>query len=222
MTRDTGFQTFSSYCRAVAATIIVLCFCPAAGHAADVEFRWAVLADSTEGMRALDFSGSPMVFSGTALQLYIEHLNNCHIYLYLLDSSDELTPLYPSENSYYNYGFPRGPKLVPPGDQSFTFVPPEGIETLLLIASVERLFQLEELTRIFQENPGSLGQQKLLLERIDELIADGDDKNSKRAERQKPVTVKYKTEEGVKERTFTATEVDKKELYARKLLIDHR
>ena len=79
-----------------------------------ISFRWAILADSTEGMRALDFSGSPIVFSGTALQLYIEHLNNCHVYLFLLDSSDNLTPIYPPQKGYYDYGFPRGPKLVPP------------------------------------------------------------------------------------------------------------
>jgi hypothetical protein len=68
--------------------------------AADVSFRWSVLADSTEGMQGLDFSGSPIVFSGTGLQIYIEHLKNCHIYLFLLDSGQNLTPLYPAENGY--------------------------------------------------------------------------------------------------------------------------
>ena len=136
-----------------------------------ISFRWAILADSTEGMRALDFSGSPIVFSGTALQLYIEHLNNCHVYLFLLDSSDNLTPIYPPQKGYYDYGFPRGPKLVPPGDQSFTFVPPPGIETLLLVASADRLFQLEELTDIFNENPDQLGQQNLVLQEIEDMLA---------------------------------------------------
>ena len=105
----------------------------ATAHAGDVGFRWAILADSGDGMRPLDFSGSPpIVFSGTGLQIYLEHLDNCHIYLYLLDSQDELTPLYPAEKGYYNYGFPRGPKFIPPGDQSFAFVPPPGNETFFL------------------------------------------------------------------------------------------
>jgi len=189
--------------------------------AADVSFRWAILADSTEGMRALDFSGSPIVFSGTALQLYIEHLNNCHVYLYLLDSSERLTPIYPPQKGYYDYGFPRGPKLVPPGNQSFTFIPPPGKETLLLVASADRLFQLEELTDIFNNDPSQLGQQELLIERIEELIQ-GREKESRSAEDIEKVTVKYNDDGVIKERSFEAVEVDMKNTYGRKLVIDHR
>lgn len=222
MLLNSVFLPFVRWCFIAGAAAFVLIFCAPAVHAEDVEFRWAIFADSSEGMRPLDFTGSPIVFSGTALQLYVEHLNNCHVYLYLLDSGDELTPIYPSEKSYYNYGFPRGPKLVPPGDQSFTFVPPAGTETMLLIASVERLFQLEELTEIFVNNPGSKEQQQLLLDRINVLILNGDEKKSKKAERQKKATIKYKTDSGVKERKFIATEVDTKMFYGRKLMIDHR
>ncbi len=186
-----------------------------------VSFRWAILADSTEGMRPLDFTGSPIVFSGTALQLYIEHLNNCHVYLFLLDSSENLTPIYPPQKGYYDYGFPRGPKLVPPGDQSFTFVPPPGIETLLLVASAERLFQLEELTEIFNENPDQLGQQQLLLQEIEDMLVE-DDSESQAAEKLEKVRVKYSSADGIKEKKFKATRVKKSDFYGRKLLIDHR
>lgn len=189
--------------------------------AADVSFRWSVLADSTEGMQGLDFSGSPIVFSGTGLQIYVEHLKNCHIYLFLLDSGQNLTPLYPAENGYYNYGFPRGPKLIPPGDQSFTFVPPAGTETLLLIGSAERQFQLEKLTEEFDKNPDQMGQQKLLLDLLETILKD-QEKNARAAERRKQVSVKYKTAEGIKEKQFQATKVTISDLYARRLLIDHR
>ncbi len=186
-----------------------------------ISFRWAILADSTEGMRALDFTGSPIVFSGTALQLYIEHLNNCHVYLYLLDSSDNLTPLYPPQKGYYDYGFPRGPKLVPPGDQSFTFVPPTGTETLLLLASAERLFQLEELTDIFNENPDQTGQQRLLLQEIEDMLG-ADNSSTEASERIEKVSVKYSAADGIKEKKFKATRAKSKDFYGRKLLIDHR
>jgi hypothetical protein len=189
--------------------------------AADVSFRWAILADSVEGMRALDFSGSPIVFSGTALQLYIEHLNNCHVYLYLLDSSRQLTAIYPPQKGYYDYGFPRGPKLVPPGSQSFTFVPPPGKETLLLVASADRLFQLEELTQIYNDDPSQRGQQELLIERVEQLI-EGREKESRAAEDRKMVTVRYNDDGAIAERRFEAVEVDMKNLYGRKLVIDHR
>lgn len=222
MPLNTVFLPFVRSCVITTAAAIVLVFCVPAVYADDVELRWAIFAESSEGMQPLDFTGSPIVFSGTALQLYVEHLNNCHIYLYLLDSGNELTPIYPSEKDYYDYGFPRGPKLVPPGDQSFTFVPPAGNETLLLIASVERLFQLEELTEIFLNNPGSQEQQKLLLEQINTMILDGDEKKSRKAERQKKAAIKFKTDNGIEERTFVATQVDTKSFYGRKLLIDHR
>lgn len=172
-------------------------------------------------MRALDFSGSPIVFSGTALQLYIEHLNNCHVYLYLLDSSQQLTPIYPPQRGFYDYGFPRGPKLVPPGNQSFTFVPPPGNETLLLVASVDRLFQLEELTEIFNEDPSQLGQQKLLIERVEQLIEDRE-KESRAAEDIETVTIRYNDDGTIAKRRFEAVEVDMRNLYGRKLVIDHR
>lgn len=189
--------------------------------AADVNFRWAILAASTEGMRALDFTGSPIVFSGTALQLYIEHLNNCHVYLYLLDSSNRLTPIYPPQKGYYDYGFPRGPKLVPPGDQSFTFVPPPGNETLLLVSSVDRLFQLEELTDIFNNDPSQLGQQELLIDRVEQLLA-GREKSSRSAEDIEKISIKYRGDSGIEERIFEAVEVDARGIYGRRLVIDHR
>ena len=208
--------------RVVLAVVLFSIFCmTTTSFAEKVSFRWAILADSTEGMRPLDFTGSPIVFSGTALQLYIEHLNNCHVYLFLLDSSENLTPIYPPQKGYYDYGFPRGPKLVPPGDQSFTFVPPPGIETLLLVASVERLFQLEELTEIFNENPDQLGQQQLLLQEIEDMLAE-DDSESQAAEKLEKVRVKYSSADGIKEKKFKATKVKKSDFYGRKLLIDHR
>lgn len=202
------------------ALLTILCSLQPA-YAEKISFRWAILADSTEGMRPLDFTGSPIVFSGTALQLYIEHLNNCHVYLYLLDSSDTLTAIYPPQKGYYDYGFPRGPKLVPPGDQSFTFVPPPGIETLLLIASAQRLFKLEELTEIYNKDPSQIGQQKLLLNRIEDLLKDMK-KEARAAEDLEKVTIKYKSADTIKERRFQAIEVNTADFYGRKLLIDHR
>ena len=201
---------------------LICTFTACTSFAADVEFRWAILADNGEKLEGLDFSeASPVVHSGTPLQIYLEHLNNCHIYLYLLDSSEDLTPLYPSEKGYYNYGFPRGPKYIPPGTQSFTFVPPTGTETIFLIASVDRLFQVEKLTEEFLHNSGSLGQQKLLLQEL-EAIIEKRQKKSKHSEDIERVDRKIRTENGVVDVYFNGVEVDISDSYGRKLLIDHR
>ena len=192
------------------------------GHAADVEFRWAILADSGEGMKPLDFSGSPpIVFSGTGLQIFLEHLSNCHIYLYLLDSQEELTPLYPMEEGFYNYGFPRGPKLIPPGNQSFAFVPPAGIERFYLIASEERLFQIEKLTKIFQEHSDSYGQQKLLISEI-EAILEEREKKSRASEDIETVTINRRSSAGIVKEKLKVIEVDISKKYGRVIEIDHR
>lgn len=190
--------------------------------AADVEFRWAIMAADEDRMEGLDFSGGPpIVHTGTPLQIYLQHLNNCHIYLYLLDSSNDLTPLYPAESGYYNYGFPRGPKYIPPGLQSFTFVPPEGTEKIYLIATVERQFQIEKLTDEFLSHSNSIGQQKLLLSELDTLI-EARQKDSKGSEKIERVERKVRTKEGIVVESFDSVEVDISESYGRKLLIDHR
>ena len=202
--------------------LVVYSLSLASVFAADVEFRWAILADEGKGMDGLDFTGDPpVVHTGTPLQVYLEHLNNCHIYLFLLDSSDELTPLYPDQSGYYNYGFPRGPKFIPPGAKSFTFVPPPGMETIYLVASVERLFQLEKLTEEFQKHSSSLGQQKLLISEIETLVTKRQN-DSKDAEDIETVERKIRTEGGIEVKMFKGVEVDVSDSYARKLLIDHR
>jgi hypothetical protein len=191
-------------------------------YATDVEFQWSILAETKDGsMEGLDFSDMPVVHSGTALQIYLEHIENCHIYLYLLDSSNLLTPLYPTAPGYYNYGFPRGPKFIPPGDDSFAFVPPAGIETFYLIASVERQFQLEKLTEEFIKNIESPGMQKLLLTQIEDMLI-GQLKRSKSADDREKIEVKVKTADGIKKKKFSGVEVDIADFYGRKLLIDHR
>ena len=191
------------------------------GFAADVEFRWAIMADFEKGMETLDFSKSPEVYSGTGLQIYLEHLNNSHIYLFLLDSSNVLTPLYPPAEGYYNYGFPRGPIFIPPGEESFAFVPPPGIETFYLLATVERQFQLERLTKEYLKNPGYAGQHKLLLTQIQDML-EGKEKRSKSAEDWEKVERKIKTDAGIKKTTFRAVEVDVSNFYGRALRIDHK
>lgn len=194
---------------------------PSISTGADVEFRWAVLAGSkAEGMEPLDFTGSPIVFSGTDLQIYVEHLNNCYIYLFLLDSGSELTPLYPSEKGYYDYGFPRGPKFIPPGDNTFSFVPPAGLERIYLIGSEVRLFQIEKLTEIYNESSTN-AQRDLLLSEI-KTILDEYESASLKGEKRRKAQRKSRTAEGIVSTSFYATEVAVSERYGRVITIDHR
>ncbi|PID41182.1 MAG: hypothetical protein CR981_04295 [Proteobacteria bacterium] len=208
--------------------LVILLFWPAffcvsvKGSAADVEFRWAILADEGTGLEGLDFSKEPpVVHSGTPLQIYLEHLGNCYIYLFLLDSVGTLTPLYPPDSGYYHYGFPRGPRYIPPGTQTFTFVPPAGNESLYLIASAKRLFKIERLTEEFQKHADSAGQQKLLIQEIETLVKKYE-KSSGNAEKRTEVERKTKVDTTIVKTTFTGIEVTSSDHYARNLLIDHQ
>ena len=89
------------------------------------------------------------------------------------------------------------------------------------MASADRLFQLEELTDIFNENPDQLGQQQLLLQEIEDMIG-ADDSRSKAAERLEKVKVKYSSGGSIKEKKFKAIKVKSSDFYGRKLLIDHK
>lgn len=202
-------------------TVVLMLGLPAISAGADVHLRWAVLAGNMdEGMKPLDFTGSPIVFSGTDLQIYVEHLTNCYLYLFLLDSGDELTPLYPVEKGYYDYGFPRGPKFIPSQDQSFAFVPPAGLERIYLIGSEVRLFQIEKLTQIYLDSP-TTAQAELLLSEIRSMVP-ASEKPSRKAEKIRQAQRKTRTAEGIVSTTFDAVEVAVSERYGRVITIDHR
>jgi hypothetical protein len=95
------------------------------------------------------------------------------------------------------------------------------METMLLLASVDRLFQLEELTEIFNQNPDQVGQQDLLLQEIEDFLKKEGSK-AQAAEGLEKVIVKYTAAEGIKEKRFKAIKVKSSDFYGRKLLIDHR
>ncbi len=191
------------------------------GVAADVSFRYAILADAGNGMQPLDFSTMPIIHSGTPMQFYLEHLENCYIYLFLLDSGEQLAPLFPMAPGYYTYGFPRGQKYFPPGERTFTFVPPGGIETFILVATAERPFKLEKLADELLKNQGSRSQQQLVLDEIDALFQDREER-SKKAEKTVRVERRTRVGETIDTVVFRATEVDISRLYGRRLQIDHR
>ena len=204
--------------------VVMVCGFGRSGQAADVAFRWAILAEVGGVMQSLDFSSSPVVHSGTPMQFYLEHLENCYIYLYLHDAGDQVAALFPMAGEYYNYGFPRGQKFFPPGDRTFTFVPPGGMETFILVASAQRPFQLEKLTDELLKNPESRLQQQLLLSEIEAMIGTGKrEARSKKAEDLVSVERRRRPADGSGATTsFQAVEVDIADFYGRKLLIDHR
>jgi hypothetical protein len=204
--------------------VLVLCGSSKSSQAADVAFRWAILAEEAGVMQPLDFSSPPVVHSGTPMQFYLEHLDNCYIYLYLLDAGNQVAALFPMTSGYYTYGFPRGQKFFPPGNRTFTFVPPGGMETFILVATVQRPFQLEKLTDELLKNPESRSQQQLLLGEIEAMIGNGKrEKRSQKAEDLVSVERRSSSADGsVTTVSFQAVEVDIGDFYGRKLLIDHR
>lgn len=190
---------------------------PAAGA---IEFSWAFLIETSAGLKPIDFTTPPTVHDGTALQIYVEPKMNTCLYIFLIDSNDKLTPIFPSEPGYYNSGASGGPCFIPSGNDRFTLVPPGGEEKFYLLASSSRQYRLEELTENFLNNPEDLEQKALLVREIKTL-------------RRKHSKLTQITEKGVpvagtigvrgidKPKTFAATLVKATDFYSKILRLNH-
>jgi len=153
----------------------MLLLCIAAGRAqgasgAPVSLTWAfVRLEKDGGKTVVDFSAHPIVRAGDRLQVYIEPLTRMHIYLFLFDSSRDLSLLYPPA--------PRSPPvpggagqgwMLPDKEQWFTIDEKTGEEQFFLLASTARLSRLEDLTAAWLKNPKSADAKARVLDEIKE------------------------------------------------------
>lgn len=136
-----------------------------------VQFSWALLVDRAAGQQqALDASMPISLASGSTLQVYIEQQPGTYVYLYLLDSAEELHFLFPEETNSYN-SLPAKNKTyrIPPGTDRFTLVPPSGQEKLYLMASSTRLAKLEKLTAEYLAKPQATERKGAVIQEMKKI-----------------------------------------------------
>ncbi|MCL7489813.1 MAG: DUF4384 domain-containing protein [Desulfobulbaceae bacterium] len=127
-------------------------------------FSWAFLHKSRDGqVSSLDFEAEQPVSEGELLRLYLELHDGAFVYLYLFDSQADLYLVFPPSAGFYSGEIPTGyQSYIPPGRKWFTLDGLKGTERFYLLASGERLIELERLTETFLGDGNRELQARLL------------------------------------------------------------
>jgi hypothetical protein len=185
-----------------------------------IQFSWAVLTDTPDGRKTLDASLPISLGNGATLQIYIEQQPGAYIYLYLLDSTDDLSLLFPDQADYYSSASPTAKKITIPAEpERFELVPPPGQEKLYLLASSARLMDLESLTKQYLENPDNPERKGAVLQELKKLRR-MHSKLTQTTETSVPVAGTVRTR-GENDNTFEAIKVNAVDFYSKTLRINH-
>jgi len=135
-----------------------------------LQFSWAVLTDTPEGQKALDFTEPTILSHGATLQIYLEQKPGAYIYIYLIDSTGSLEFLFPGERNFYSSITPTDRiVMIPAKPNRFELTPPGGQEKLHLMASSSRLAGLEKLTAEYLKQPEDPRRQAAVIQEIKHL-----------------------------------------------------
>lgn len=212
-------HSFKGIFRAFIVSMLII-FCAAVSHGeAEVQFSWAILTDTATGLKALDFSSTPKLKTGTTLQIYLEQKPGAFIYLYLEDAAGGVTFIYPGDAKHYDAEQPADQVIrIPPDSARFELQPPAGQEKLHLLASPVRLTKLEELTAAFMEKEEDVNRRAEVLRELKLLRKQGSSL-SQNTEISVPVagTIRSRGADG----SFEAVQVNVKGFYSKILRIDH-
>lgn len=205
------------------ATLIVCGIASPARPVADqpmFQFGWAVLTGTNGGLRPLDFTTPPKLKNGATIQIYIEQKPGVYIYLYLLDSSDEVDFLFPGEKDFYSKVEPAERIFRLPADtDQFELTPPGGQEKLYLLAAAQRLTRLEEVTALFLDQPADPLRKEAVIRELKRLRQEHSSL-AQTTETSVPVAGTVRSR-GVLFESFEATRVSAAGFYSRILRIDH-
>lgn len=191
--------------------------------AKEIKFRWAILLDAETSVTPLDFSSTPVLQNGDMLQLYFHSEKETYLYIFLHDSSNIFTPIFP-EPHYYNYPPPTGEIRIPEGQDRFAISPPGGIETFYLLASDTRLTELEKAMENYYNDPDNIDNQAILFQEV-RLLRRSKSKLSQITERGIPVSGTRRniarTRGREKVEQFEATQVIAEGFYSKLLRLSH-
>ena len=114
----------------------------------EVGFRWAfgAMVGPENDRELISIKKDTVLHAGDQIKIFLELQKKCFVYLFYYSSQGELIMLFPSDLAASN-DTPRSQFFIPPGTLWFELDEVTGLETFYLIASAQRLDQLEALYR---------------------------------------------------------------------------
>ncbi len=189
------------------------------GGGQEMSFKWAtILADNKGERGTLSITKNTTVFSGDLLSIFIQPIERAYVYLYLVDSNDDLSLLFPARISDFDKDYSFGKKYHIPGK----ITPPKGTETFFLLASVKRLEKLESLTKahMFASGRAREAAKAKVIAEIKDVKRDFSGLKEF-AEKPTPLLSTMRTR-GVEEETDYAIEVSAKDIYSKTIRLEHK
>jgi hypothetical protein len=205
------------------------------GGGQEMSFKWAIILANPKGERGtLSITKNTTVFSGDSLSIFIRPIERAYVYLYLVDSNDDLSLLFPARISDFDKDYSLAEEYrIPELKLDYH----KGTETFFLLASVKRLEKLESLTKVHmsaldrareeKDNPSRLVQEAAKSKVIDEITniqVEVRKAMTDPVETPTPILGTMRTR-GVKEETEIssyAIEVSAKNIYSKTIKLEHK
>ena len=186
----------------------------------NLSFKWALLHRDKQGkIEVLDFKKNPAVTSGDFLKIFILPLKDVHIYVFLYDSQKRLSPLFSQETDIHKVG--KKPYYIPDEKGWFEIDANTGTETFYLIASRERLTDLERLTMEYTNaSPEKKDEAKLIVLAEIKKVRQYYSKLTTPGEKPVPIAGTFRGEE--LKPGLTATQVEAEDFYGKTLRLEHK
>ena len=191
----------------------------------NINFKWAVLKlDLNNHYEILNNQRRPRLTSDDLLKIFIQPSDNTYVYIYLLDSKNDLQLIFPDSIDYFDNEYKFGNEyFIPVGKNFFAIDDHKGTEKLYLLASAKRLNDLESLTKGFLNASGDK-KTAIKAEVLKEIksLKTHFGKSSRSSEKPIPIAGAFRTR-GIKDidEGLNATQVDATNFYSKTVRLEH-
>jgi len=158
------------------------------GADSQIAFRWAFIHQSPNSENeVIDFAERPTVNSGDKLQIYLRPESEVYLYLFLYDTHKDLYLLFPESPDYYtSTKLEEGDIYIPGKFDWFEWDDSRGTERIYLLASSERLTDIEEKTKRYMNSNQDAKLKSQLYDAIVEMLKE---KSNLTTPTEKPVAI---------------------------------
>lgn len=197
----------------------------------NIHFRWAFVARvrTADGQELFPVTGDTMLKTGDQFKIFLEVMKKCFVYVIYHGAQSELRLLYPGDLTELSTGKqPSKQYCLPEGLGWFELDDQVGRETFYLLASAQRLIELETLIKDY-EHAEPARKPELAAQILDEIrkVRWRHRKFKTSAERPAEIVGRVRAADETKESLFPnltnyAIEISAKDFYSRTFRVEHR